>query len=112
MGAHNQILISLFDSCSMEYTIFIMLRRAEQKSQFLSIVVTATVLLRSNVLLLTMEMKNPCGGGLEYLHRCPASRQRRQREPSARGYNWATLFLGDINTGTWSSRLEESQMRE
>jgi hypothetical protein len=21
-------------------------------------------------------------------------------EPSARGYNWATLFLGDINTGT------------
>jgi hypothetical protein len=27
------------------------------------------------------------------------------RKPSARGYNWATLFLGDINTGTWPSRL-------
>jgi hypothetical protein len=24
-----------------------------------------------------------------------------------RGYNWATLFLGDINTGTWPSRLGE-----
>jgi hypothetical protein len=33
-------------------------------------------------------------------------------EPSARGYNWITLFLGDINTGTWLSRLEESQMRQ
>jgi exonuclease III len=33
-------------------------------------------------------------------------------KPSARGYNWATLFLGDINTGTWSSRLGESQMRQ
>jgi hypothetical protein len=29
---------------------------------------------------------------------------------SARGYNWITLFLGDINTGTWPSRLGESQM--
>jgi hypothetical protein len=27
------------------------------------------------------------------------------REPSGWGYDWATLFLGDINTGTWSSRL-------
>jgi hypothetical protein len=24
----------------------------------------------------------------------------------------ATLFLGDINTGTWPSRLGESQMRQ
>jgi hypothetical protein len=24
------------------------------------------------------------------------------KEPSAGGYNWATLFLGDINTGTWA----------
>jgi hypothetical protein len=24
---------------------------------------------------------------------------------SARGYNWATLFLGDIITGTWPFRL-------
>jgi hypothetical protein len=33
-------------------------------------------------------------------------------KPSARGYNWATLFLGDINTGTWPSRFGESQMRQ
>jgi hypothetical protein len=26
-------------------------------------------------------------------------------EPSAWGYNWATLSLGYINTVTWSSRL-------
>jgi hypothetical protein len=31
-------------------------------------------------------------------------------KPSARGYNWSTLFLGDVNTGTWPSRLGESQM--
>jgi hypothetical protein len=24
---------------------------------------------------------------------------------NARGYNWATLFLAEINTGTWPSRL-------
>jgi hypothetical protein len=24
---------------------------------------------------------------------------------NARGYNWATLFLGEINTGTWPYRL-------
>jgi hypothetical protein len=35
-----------------------------------------------------------------------------KREPSARGHNWATLFLGDINTGTWPSKLGESQMRQ
>jgi hypothetical protein len=28
--------------------------------------------------------------------------------PVPGGYNWATLFLGDINTGTWPSRLGES----
>jgi hypothetical protein len=27
-------------------------------------------------------------------------------------YNWATLFLGEINTGTWPSRMWESQIRE
>jgi hypothetical protein len=26
-------------------------------------------------------------------------------EPGAWGYDWATQSLGDINTGTWSSRL-------
>jgi hypothetical protein len=30
-----------------------------------------------------------------------------EREPSAWGFNWATLFMGDINMGTWSSRLGE-----
>jgi hypothetical protein len=30
----------------------------------------------------------------------------------ARGYNWATMFVGDINTGTWPSRFWESQMRQ
>jgi hypothetical protein len=28
------------------------------------------------------------------------------REHSAQGYNWATLFWGDINTGIWPSRFE------
>jgi hypothetical protein len=27
-------------------------------------------------------------------------------EPSAWGYNWATLLLGDISTETWSSGRE------
>jgi hypothetical protein len=25
--------------------------------------------------------------------------------PVPQGYNWDTLFLGEINTGTWPSRL-------
>jgi hypothetical protein len=33
-------------------------------------------------------------------------------EPNVWAYNWTTLFLGDINMGTWPSRLEESQMRQ
>jgi hypothetical protein len=33
-----------------------------------------------------------------------------KREPSAWGYNWATLLLGDLNTGTWPSRLGESRI--
>jgi hypothetical protein len=28
-----------------------------------------------------------------------------EREPGAWGYNWATMSLGDINTGTWSFRM-------
>jgi hypothetical protein len=28
-----------------------------------------------------------------------------ERKPGAWGYNWATLFLRDINMGTWPSRL-------
>jgi hypothetical protein len=45
------------------------------------------------------------GGGLEYLHRSPASRRRRKGNPVPGGYNWATLSLGDINMGTWFSGL-------
>jgi hypothetical protein len=38
---------------------------------------------------------NPCGGELEYLHRCLASSKRQQKGISVPGgYNWATLFLG------------------
>jgi hypothetical protein len=37
-------------------------------------------------------------------------RQLRELKPSARGYNRATLSLGDINTGTWPSRLGESRI--
>jgi hypothetical protein len=46
------------------------------------------------------------------LHRRPGSRKERRREPRAQWYNWAKLFLGDINTGTWPSRLGESEMRQ
>jgi hypothetical protein len=31
-------------------------------------------------------------------------------EPSAWGYNWTTLFLGDINKAVWPSRLWKSQI--
>jgi hypothetical protein len=38
-------------------------------------------------------------GGLEYLHRSPASRGRRRKEnPMLGGYNWAALSLGNIST--------------
>jgi hypothetical protein len=33
-----------------------------------------------------------------------------KREPNARGYICATLFLGVINTGTWPSRLGVSRI--
>jgi hypothetical protein len=33
-----------------------------------------------------------------------------EKEPSVWGYNRATLFLGDINTGTWPSKLGESRI--
>jgi hypothetical protein len=39
-------------------------------------------------------------------------RQHRTGNPVPWGYNGATLFLGDINSGTWSSRLGESQIWE
>jgi hypothetical protein len=49
-----------------------------------------------------MLIKTSRGGGLEYLHRSPASRKR---EPGAWGLNCSILSLGDINTGTWTPRL-------
>jgi hypothetical protein len=33
-----------------------------------------------------------------------------EKGTSAWGYNWATLFLRDISTVTWLSRLGESRM--
>jgi hypothetical protein len=33
-----------------------------------------------------------------------------KREPSTWGYNWAPLYWGDINTGSWLSRLVESRI--
>jgi hypothetical protein len=48
------------------------------------------------------------GGRFEYLNHSPASRMRRRKGyPVAWGYNWATGFLGAVNTGTWSSRTQE-----
>jgi hypothetical protein len=32
------------------------------------------------------------------------------REPIAWGYKWVTLFLGEINTGSWPSRFGETQI--
>jgi hypothetical protein len=49
---------------------------------------------------------SPCEGGLEYLHHGPASHRRRWKwNPAPEGIAGATLSLGNINTGTWSSRL-------
>jgi hypothetical protein len=46
-----------------------------------------------------LQLKLACRG--------PASRKRRRnRKPVNGGYSWATLFQGDINTGTWPSKLE------
>jgi hypothetical protein len=36
-------------------------------------------------------------------------KRRRKRNSVPGGYNWATMFLGDINTGTWPSRLEQTR---
>jgi hypothetical protein len=56
---------------------------------------------------------NPVWRRVEYLHRSPCeSQEATQREHSAWRYNWATIFPGDINTGTWPSKLWESQMRQ
>jgi hypothetical protein len=41
------------------------------------------------------------------IHKKTNSRVR--AKPNTRWYNWATLFLEEINTGTWPSMLEESK---
>jgi hypothetical protein len=33
-----------------------------------------------------------------------------ERGTQCLAYNWATLLLGDLNTGTWASRLGESRI--
>jgi hypothetical protein len=35
-----------------------------------------------------------------------------EKEPGALGCDWATLSLGDLNTGTWSSRLRVARKAE
>jgi hypothetical protein len=40
------------------------------------------------------------------------SQEATRRELNAWGYNWAILFLGDINMGIWPSRLGESRIWE
>jgi hypothetical protein len=35
-----------------------------------------------------------------------------KRDPSARAYNWTTLFLGDINIGSCPFRSAESRIRQ
>jgi hypothetical protein len=62
-------------------------------------------------LLKHMECEVPCVGGVEYLHRSPASRRRRRKgNPVPGGINWATLFRGDIHTGIWPSRFGGSRI--
>jgi hypothetical protein len=49
---------------------------------------------------------SPRGGRLEYLHRSPANRRRRRKgNPVPGGITGPLRFWGNINTGTWSSRL-------
>jgi hypothetical protein len=69
------------------------------------------------VTLTSSAMWVPCGGGLNTSKIVLSVTRGDEKEPSARGrvgglYNWATLFLGDINTVTWPSRLGESEIRE
>jgi hypothetical protein len=52
-----------------------------------------------------------CGGGVEYLHCRPASCRRQQKgNPMPGDITGPPCSWGDINTGTWPSRLGESQI--
>jgi hypothetical protein len=46
-----------------------------------------------------MEMRK---GGKKEERKMARKKKQRKKEPSTWGYNWATLFLGDINTGSWT----------
>jgi hypothetical protein len=51
--------------------------------------------------LYTEETGRPFGGDFEYLNRSTVEqKEATKRELNGQGYNWVTLFLGDINTGT------------
>jgi hypothetical protein len=53
----------------------------------------------------TLTLTLAYGGGLEHLHHSLSNRKkRRKRNPNTRSYNWATLFLGEMNSETWPSR--------
>jgi hypothetical protein len=58
---------------------------------------------------LNFTRESPFRGGLEYLHHSPESRKRRQKGNQVPGgITVPPCSWGDINTGTWSSRLGES----
>jgi hypothetical protein len=53
-----------------------------------------------------------CSGGvliLEYERGSEKLAHIHNHKPNARGCKWATLFLREINTGTWPSRFGESK---
>jgi hypothetical protein len=51
-----------------------------------------------------------CGGGIESLHRSPASRKRRRKgNPVPGDIARSPCYWRDINTGIWPSILGESQ---
>jgi hypothetical protein len=62
-----------------------------------------------------LDARHDHAGWLPAVSFCSASTQSWQwtkREPSAWGYNWTTLFLGDIRLGTWPTGLGESRIWE
>jgi hypothetical protein len=63
-------------------------------------------------LLSCAERRNPnisIGSGLYpflHLHRSPTSRKRRRKgNPVSWDYNWTNVFSGNIDTGTWPTKL-------
>jgi hypothetical protein len=56
---------------------------------------------------LEFSVSSLCGCGFSYFHCSPVSHRRWQK-----GYNWATLFLGNTNMRIWPSRFRQSQIWE